>query len=984
MSTETTKEIMNGFSVDEEADSTTAKTSISNCEKLQTKIACDTVYLSQIVPLFRWKIPSCKYHPVTIPSYEFSKSCFLFRNPKDFISRVQPFQLSLNKKAKDAEVSYHAIAAELVERSRKREQKQWRQEHRQRDKQSRGGKIDSDARGPEAYLSLLPPNDEQDAIITGAVRRMTARPVAQPQVAIVNPLALMGPIAPGGKIQELPPSDENLFEYFRHLISKLPAKQPDEAKPTTGFELVYRQSWCSRGYRRGRLVRSIPLTADGRAEISIKSWAIRKDRREQNESIEHDISTEIIGDEKWSHAISKQLSTELNQTIDANLKAKGEVPIEGVTVGAEGNIGSTTTGKLSSSITDTEERIHQATVKSSDTLRKKTSSIVETAEETGFETTIKETIVNPNKCNTLTYHFYEVAELYSVTTKIAEVHPVLLVPLALPEVTPGWLLCHECLLRRHLPCETYYAGFAAAKAVLTRDQLGEFLGDLGSQQVQDTVDATLQAVEAVVTAYLTLSKATISLGTADAGNSNAVEQSWNDLWRVVTDIGQAIEGAATGAANTIDDAVEDLLETGERLAQDIGQGLEEVARTFWPFQARMAGTGLLTRAMSFTPGGVGNYIWWHVARISAPELETALSGLAAAYEQVMAMPAGAARVSALGGALKTFFATLGDVDVVFSKIGIGLAVVAGALAVSTFGALAVVIAFVTAISAIPISAALLPLGAAAVLALGEFALAIIAILANNPELDILPNDVGLKVTIGVLYGSAQQLGQASDLPQPPKSEDPAVLATYQQELLEAKQRRRELAEAQVELARLICHIKENISHYAQIYWLSLPAADLERQLQEVFRLPTHRIEARIVGFSGSRAAFRVRDATWLGNTGIDVAGTINELRDQGLLDATRQQTEIELPSRGLVVEPELGRCDGCDEFVRFHRTQDMELKLTEVAQAELETQRLQERLNRGLLGDPTPFEGAASVKIQTTMPTDTATPAPSASGGGGG
>jgi hypothetical protein len=960
---------MSSSSGSEETSDATAGASSGYCEQLQVKVACDTVYLTQIVPLFRRQKGTCNYRPVSMPSYEFSKLCWLYRNPKGLPSLVRPFLLGLDKKTRDARVPYLAIAAELIELDRKQERELRR--HKRLLRVERSPDEDQDARAPHARIPLLVPGDERDALIARASKRMNARLAAQPQFATAGPPAMMRPVGPGQKIP---------FDGFRHLVSRLPARQPDEAKPTIGFELVYRQDWCSQGYRRGRLVRSIPLTADGRVEISIKSWSIRKDRREHNESVENDISTEIVGDEKWSHATTKQVSAELNQTIDANLKAKGDVPIQGVTVGAEGGVGSSTSGTLSSSITDTEERIHQATVKSSDTLRKKTSSAIETAEESGFETTIKETIVNPNKCNSLTYHFYEVTELYDVTTKIAEVHPVVLVPLTLPEVTPDWLLCHECLLRRHLPCETYYAGFVAAKTVLARGLLGEFLGDLGSPEVQQAADATLQAVEAVIDTYLTLSNATISLAASDTGDGNVLEQAWSDFETAVGEFGAGLEDLVTGAGEAVGDFVEDVVENAEEIAEAAGGFFTSVGESLFG-QARMAGARPLARSLSFTPGGVGSHIWWQVAKISAPELETSLSGLAAAHEQIAAMPAGAARVNALGGALKTFFATLGDVDAVFSKIDTGLAVVAAALAASTFGGAAIVITFVgaTGIIAAPITLALL--GGAAVLALGEFAVAIIGMLVGDSSLDIVPDDAGLKAAIGALYGSTQQLGQAADLPQPPKSDDPGMFAAYQQELLEAKQRRRELAEAQVELARLTCHIKENISYYGQVYWLSLPAADLERQLQAVFALPPHRIEPRIVGFSGSRAAFRVRSPAWLGITGIDVARTIRELREDRLLNEARQRTDIAMPSRGMVVEPELGHCDGCDEFVHFHRAQDMELKLAEVAQARLETQRLQERLNRGLLGDPTPFEGAASVKVQTAAPTDVATPAPGGSGG---
>lgn len=247
-------------------------------------------------------------------------------------------------------------------------------------------------------------------------------------------------------------------------------------------------------------------------------------------------------------------------------------------------------------------------------------------------------------------------------------------------------------------------------------------------------------------------------------------------------------------------------------------------------------------------------------------------------------------------------------------------------------------------------------------------------LASDQGIDIVPDDEGLKSAIGGVYGLFQQLGQAGDLPAPPQSDDPADTAAYQQELQEAKRRRTEMAEAQVELDRLICHMSENRTHYAQLYWSSISSADLERILHSEFNIPPHFVEPKIVGFDGAYAAFRVTNLKWLKLSGINVERTMRELADSGLFENVRQTAEIEMPTRGLTVEPELGTCDACDEFVHFHREQDKLLKAEEVEQARLETQRLQERINRGLLGDPTPFEGAASVSVRTTAPLEAVTP----------
>ena len=145
-------------------------------------------------------------------------------------------------------------------------------------------------------------------------------------------------------------------------------------------------------------------------------------------------------------------------------------------------------------------------------------------------------------------------------------------------------------------------------------------------------------------------------------------------------------------------------------------------------------------------------------------------------------------------------------------------------------------------------------------------------------------------------------------------------------------------------------------------------------LREVFNIPPHFVETKITGFDGAYAAFRVTNLKWLQMSGINVERTMKELAASGLFENVRQTAEIEMPTRGLTVEPELGACDACDEFVHFHREQDKLLKIEEVEQAKLETRRLQERINRGLLGDPTPFEGAAAVSVRTTAALEADTP----------
>ena len=937
---------------------------LTDCEKLKQKVNCDRLYLSEILPLLRRRPRTCVYVPVTVPTREIEKLCRLARNPKDLFNRLSALVLVSDRKTHDLGLPYAVLEAEIARLGGGR----GNQPPAKKSESEKAAKLlDTGVQWSKRTLTL--DQKEREMVLAGATAHLQRLQAKHSSLGEATQPVFNKPRPPKPQFF----SRAALLDNFRGLIASLPIPQPDEAKPALGFEVTYRQEWCSLGYRRGRLVRSIPLPAGGRKEISIKSWTIRKERREENEAVENDISTEIVGDEKWSHATTKQLSSELNQTIDANLKANGEIPIEGAKVGAEAGAGSTTSGKVAGSITDTEERIHQATLKVTDSLKKKVSSSVETSEETGLETTVTETILNPNKCHTLTYHFFEVTELYEVSTRVQSLSPVLLVALPSPSITPKWILCHECLLKKYLPCETYYAGFEAAKMVLNRGLLGEFLGNLGSEEVQQVTKASLEAVETLMAAYLSLKNATISLGPGENGGGNVVEEAWSSFQDNLEEFGNQVGEFAEGLVEGAEEFLEDVVETGEDIIEGIGQGIEAVGSKFFS-QARMVGGGSVAFSVAHTQGGIGSYVYWQVAEIAAPELGNSLAGLEAAHSQIATMPAGPAKANALMGALRTFFTTLGDVDEVFNKINMGLAVVAAGLALSTFGGAAAVVALVAATGTVTIPIALALLGAAVVLALGELVALFAGMLASDEGIDIVPDDEGLKAAIGGAYGLFQQLGQAGDLPAPPQSDDPADIAVYQQELQEAKRRRTELAEAQVELDRLICHMRENRTHYAQIYWSSISAADLQRLLHDEFNIPPHFVKPKIMGFDGVYAAFRVTNLKWLKLSGINVERTMRELDDSDLFENVRQTAEIEMPTRGLTVEPELGRCDACDEFIHFHREQDKLLKAEEVKQAKLETQRLQERINRSLLGDPTPFEGAAAVSVRTTAPVEAETP----------
>lgn len=743
-------------------------------------------------------------------------------------------------------------------------------------------------------------------------------------------------------------------------------------EPTIAVGVTFRQDWCSQGYTRGRLIRSIPVTADGKKEIVVKAWATRKHRREENSAVEQNISTEFVGDEKWSLAVTKQVSATMNQSLDANLKANADVsvPVKAVKLGAGagGGVGSNTAGSLSASMTETEEKIRQVTTKAASSLKNTVSSVVETAEEAGLETTTTETIVNPNKCSSLTYHFFEIQEAFKVTTAVESVAPYLLVPFTIPDVTLEWVLCNECVLHRHLPCETFYEGFKAAKRLRVNEHLGEFLGTLESSEIDAAADGVLKQIATVLESYLALKNATLEV---KPKGPNVVD----DFFDWLGDTAKAGEAAA----EDVIDAARKAWDEGTKLMQDGFDAFSTMfdARSIAP--RMFAATSGPQASIQYEAGGPGSYIYWEVLKITAPNVESALAGLNQVYnERLVTMPPGPARTRAIHGALVAFFQAMGDVDQAFLKIQIGLyllfAVSLVALAYAAFvaGAVGAVLIVTFSASGPGLIGILLPYVGAGMTLLAGLGAVIIAAATDGP-LDLMPDDRGLKGAVQGLYGMSQQLGQAVALPVPPQGDDPEALARYERELAEAKKEAREIAEARVEFNRLQCHIRHHIAYYLQATAASIPEGDLRILLEEQYGLPPGAVQVRIAGFVGTRAAFRVLDEDWFKLSGYDHASVMSNRAVTSFLSSPRAPDDITMPTPGLVVEPRLGQCTACDDFVMAHRQLDLELKREDVAKARAENQRRQLRIAAGDLDDPEDRQAHIGVTLDAPPPAGTGT-----------
>jgi hypothetical protein len=772
--------------------------------------------------------------------------------------------------------------------------------------------------------------------------------------------------------------------------------------------LNFEQCWTSLGYRRGRLVRSLPLTPGEQIEIVVKTWDRRTSRRSEVESVARQLSTEITGEEKWMLATKMLFGDQAQASVNpsAGVNAGLTIPIDVVTATLGGTLGlsGNFANQLSQSTEHGTEFIHSSMIRAAQSLQSTRTNSVELSHETGEETSRRQVIANTNRCHTLTYHYFEVVEQFEVHTQFDGASLYLLIGLPLPEITPEWVLCHECYLRKVLPCETYYAGLAGARTILSWAKLQHLYpprpfapapaGPGGKGGAADGfVSPFGDAVRDVLERWAILKNAELLAfgGTPAAGDdflakvAEGGQAIADGLGKLAADAADGVDAALTAAGDAIDDGLALIGEATQAVGGAVGGVLGSI---FGQPQALAFGGQPHSLAFGGPPpqGGPGTWLYREVAAIAAPQIIEALSFLETSWPRTQSLPP-QERALAEFTVLQAFLAKLGMPSFTFGKVdalfagAAAAAVGAGGLAGGTVGAVgggvagAAVAVWGFGVSAIPGAAVGATLGGMGGAALGAGAVAstlgLLALLEAMGIADTVPDDVGLKeamLRLRALVDSTSAMAPVTGLPGTGNGagSDDAVAIEHQRE------QALRLVEAQVEYERLACHLRQHLISYMQGLWAALPDHEI---LAEVRRqgIPEEAVSPRFAGFHGRFGALPVVDVDWVESEGgLDWEKTAADLARR----AERQghTDTITLATPGMVVEPSLGRCDACEPFIEAHRALDLEHRRAEVdvqkaraRQEALEADRFQERIDKEQLGDPTPFEGAA-VKVTVQPP----------------
>ena len=240
------------------------------------------------------------------------------------------------------------------------------------------------------------------------------------------------------------------------------------------------------------------------------------------------------------------------------------------------------------------------------------------------------------------------------------------------------------------------------------------------------------------------------------------------------------------------------------------------------------------------------------------------------------------------------------------------------------------------------------------------------------------NDAGLTAALNAANAALQEVRNQPPLPVTPlpnagTGTTPAPAAGTDapslNDLLDESFGLKALAEATVDLNRLICHVQDKLDYYLGLIfadegpseWTKLIASFPHLDGIVVPRLVTVDRGYAVFPFSARRQA--------------DFTDINKQLLAKVTTASAAKSTSITMPTHGVVMEARLGQCSACEPFVEQHRALDLEMRAAEVAkakaeadQAAVEVQRYKDRLaaKDPKLGDPSPAAPSLTVQIVKT------------------
>lgn len=653
---------------------------------------------------------------------------------------------------------------------------------------------------------------------------------------------------------------------------------------------LYEQEWLHLGYSRGELIKALELAPGETVTLEYHYWDKSIIRTEDELSTE----LELKSSSTLTQRDTKQILDELTTTDQLHLNGKegGTIKIPdtpvSLDVGADGGISTQVQPHVSNSINNTVEKV----VNVSNTFSQNRKVRMEETRDTGREDKQTRVVANTNRCHTLQFNYFEIISNYKVTSRLATFRPCVLLPYQVKccgkVITKGsinyhWILCNEDVLKSALLDKTFLPGFDAAKQVASFEKLK------------------------------VLFKQAMAARTSSAGATST--------------------SSGTGTLET----------DFSRYRDNIISDFSTVTRSAQPFIDFAHSLNLTdpvdtaSKTISFV-GRMAN----HPATFKHALYYVSLSIKTDALNALVALKNSKGRVPA-ERAITDFFAKVDENDFQFldplsgqiSKFFVSFGVpdaAADLLAgvVEFFVTLEIGVLVGAAVGAVAAAAGSSETGPGAVIG-GAIGLGVGAIAGGGAAalLIAMKDDAGLHDDVQ----AAQSFFKNTKLsPTGAVNEAPAGAATTASttptvfDLVSIT----DIADAEAELEKLVCHIKCNFEYYKQALWLSKDADYRTRFLIESGFAGF--VTNEVVGFYDGYVAFPLVNLDYFNKV-------VNAKSLQANLDNIKvdeRSENLAIPTSSTIVSGQLGECDLCEDYIDKSREADLRQQNAKAALDEAE------------------------------------------------
>ncbi len=212
--------------------------------------------------------------------------------------------------------------------------------------------------------------------------------------------------------------------------------------PATGVLLTHEQGWYARGLALGNLLHSITLAPGEVTQVAVVEWH-RQESGSAQESTQQDDSTSATDQRNRAvddvqQATLKEVQQGSSFAASASVDAEGGFSLPFFSAGGGAN---TTTGYSTNYSDGTRDlslsenqRINEATTRNAQASRSRRASVVRETSQAESEQLTTRVVANYNHAHALTMLYFEVVEVFDLTTKVIDAERLIYLPMEVADI----------------------------------------------------------------------------------------------------------------------------------------------------------------------------------------------------------------------------------------------------------------------------------------------------------------------------------------------------------------------------------------------------------------------------------------------------------------------------------------------------------------------------------------------------------------------